>query len=519
MALTTVDTDLDTSAITFFPNTVRGTVVFTPRGSPSNKPKVIHIENAMATADGVRSLNKNAYIGIAPPNLPQPFQSRKLMFIQSVTGETGRYFSTNAGGATRFHYVWDVDNQLWRTPASVSDAASVRLITQAFVNGISYGFNSNEGLYTFATNFASLNIQTVQGITVGLINGCTNALNYLVMWDDNTIYWSAPNTPLDFRPIVATITTGAGSARPQDLVGLIYQVHPIANGFLIYTSTEIIAARYSGNSINPWIFKKVSGSDGIAEVQEAVAIGGSLAAHFAYTKSGFQEVTLTAGNQVLPALSDFMASLWGTVSNNDGTFTETQITGTGKLVSMTYVSNRYLCVSYSGTGFASPTLFQGIWIFDVLLKQFGHIVVSHLSTFDFFDPLTDNDDRVGMLGVWLADGKVDNYRLSAQGRNSTGDVALTGEIIFADFTLSSGFKCSVNMATLQGNIEANYAATVGIRTRTEEGQQAAEGSFTRFPANMNTYVGDQTGVAHRVRVSGNFDMNSVTLDAVQRGRG
>lgn len=520
MSITDVQLDVDTKGITFFPDSRKGANIFRLRRitPQQDRPRLVYINNVMQTADGIRSLQSKPFIASAPAGLPQPFQSRRLLFVQSTSGESGYYFTTNAGGATRTHYVYDIDSGVWRTTATVSDANATRLVTQAFINGVSYAFNKNEGLYTFATNFGSLNIQTVQGITVTAMEGMIAAMNYMIAWDINgNIYWSAPDAPLDFRPIVSLINTGAGSLIPQELRGLIVNCYPTAGGFIIYTTTEIIAVRYSGNSQNPWIFNEIKGSDGIAQTQEVVGLGGSIASQFVYTKSGIQEVTLAKATQILPELTDFLASLWQVTSNTDGTFTRAEITGGHKLVVMTFVSNRYLCVSYGNTGFASPTLYQGIWIFDSQLNTFGHIVVSHLSTFDYLDPLTDLDDRVGFLGVWQADGTVDLIRLSAQGGNNTGDTQLVGELVWEEFKLSEGKMVAVNKIELQGDL-GYTAPTVGVRTKDTEGVRAAEVAFTESPVGSMNFVQDVTGIAHRIRVSGQFDINEIKVDAVDLGR-
>jgi len=287
---------------------------------------------------------------------------------------------------------------------------------------------------------------------------------------------------------------------------------------MIYTTEEVIAARYTQNSANPWLFAKVRGSGGISDFQNLIGIGSSANSHLVYTKSGIQEINSTEAVQIFPELTSFMASLYGVTSDNDGTFTNTEITPAKKLVQLAYVSNRYLCVSYSNSGFATPTVYEGCWIFDTQLKKFGHLVVNHLSIMDYYDPLADNDDRVGILGMWNTDGTVDLYRLSPDGRNVTGDTQLTGELIIGDYRLTLTSRCTVNKVTLLGDIDAAYNPSVSVRSRDESGWRAAEVATTQSPANRNTYLCDVDALSHRIRVSGEFDVDRIKVATVPGNR-
>ncbi len=507
---------LDTDKYDFYPDGVFDTCVFPVPGGIPNPPRILHMQNVVPTKRGFRNAARKTYTSSTPPATPSPYKSNRLMFVTAADGTSGWYFA--AGVGTLSHYVYDVDSAVWRTPGTVADANATRKITQARVNGVDYVFNSVQGILSFTANFAAVSVLSVNGITATSMQGICNALDYLICWDTTTIYWSAPGDETEFRVTVSSVATGAGSSALQALTGLIVECRPIPNGFLIYTTEEVIAARYSQNSSNPWIFTKVQGAGGISEFQNLIGVGSSAGSHLVYTKSGLQDISMTKAEQIFPELASFMASLYSVASAGNNKFTNTEISPAKKLVQVALVSNRYLCVGYSNTGFATPTLCQGIWVYDILLRKFGHIVVSHLGIFDYYDPLADNDDRVGMLGVWNANGSIDLYRLSPDGRSVTGDTQLTGEIVLGDHRLTLTSRCQVNKVTLNGDIDAAFNPTVTVLGRDKSGWRSANVTFTQSPANRNEYLGDVDAMSHRIRISGSFDLSSVNIQTVAGNR-
>src|SRR5690606_16076406 len=121
----------------------------------------------------------------------------------STAGESGWYFTANVG-STRYHYVYSLMDG-WEAPFSIPDNASFRAITQAYVNGVDYLFTLQDGLFSSGPGFASKVSYTVQGLSTGSMQGVANAMNSLIFYTYDTLYWSAPDAPLEFRPVVSDV--------------------------------------------------------------------------------------------------------------------------------------------------------------------------------------------------------------------------------------------------------------------------------------------------------------------------
>lgn len=502
-----------------YPDTDRGTVVFGQGGKPPEQPKLIHVENAIATQYGIRSLGYVVYSNALLPAIPTSnFYWTRLLRVRNGLGYEGLYFC--AGDPTVGHYVFNPNTGAWVTTTTAADTGTVYYPTVANINGLCYVHKSTLGLFVFNANFTTITVQAVQGLTMTAVQGVCEALDYLVAWDVDTVYWSAPATPLDFRPIVATVETGAGSSRIQALRGTIIRCVSIPGGFIIYGTKNSISARYSGNSINPWIFTEIEGSAGLPTIGEFVGSGITTASHFAYTTAGLLEVNIDRATLILPELTTFFASNRYTVSMHNGTFSKGVATYMNPRIVL--VSERYLCISYKTT---TTLYYSHVIIWDLYLKSWGSMQRDHYDIFDFqafvsTSLLSQVLSSPGDLGMWDTNGQLIVFYLSFDNKTNSGVtiLPLDGELVWSDFSLTSSSQCSISGSRLGIDGGDGLAATLTAKSFVNNVPYTGSTTFTEYPANSGQFVQETPQAqSHRLQLIGAFDLASVFVEVIQRG--
>ena len=177
MAIRTIELAVTAPNPVLYPDTDRGTVVFTGGGKEPEQPKIIHAENVMATAKGLKSLSYAAYSTASLPATPT-FSNTQLLIVTDAGGNQGLYFC--AGTPTVGHYVFKAATGAWVTVTTAADADTITYPSIATLNGINYIFKPNFGLFVFASGFGSITVQTVQGVTMISMSGICNAIDYLI---------------------------------------------------------------------------------------------------------------------------------------------------------------------------------------------------------------------------------------------------------------------------------------------------------------------------------------------------
>lgn len=481
-----------------------------------NLPRVLSSVNVMPTKRGLSSLISRNYKTVNPAHLPTTLNPVRVVIVYDVAGAYTFYAHLSG-----HHYVVDPASDAWIDLGA--DGLSSLKESHAFINGTSYVFKSNSGINTFDAAWAGFTTQTVQGITATSMEGICEALDYMIAWDIDTVYWSAPAAPLDFRPIVATVSTGAGSAKLQELKGTIICCFGIAGGYLIYGTRNIVSAKWSGNSLNPWIFKEVAGSNGVHRFDH-IAPYSTSRSHFVNGLNGIQEVNLDQASNVLPELSSFLSGGLHYQSDGDGTYTarNSLVNLEGKL---TLISNRYLCVSYRQGGDSST--FSGVYIFDIELKQYGHVAVNHYDIFDFLDvdagPYTNGywagREAMGAIGLWDSSYDILAINLATMDVKPTqaGWEDMDSEVVFGGLQFAHDLILQLSKVKIHGVKDSSV--TVDVLTSDRAGERAAVASFPEDTVVDTEYLGDVTGVSHKVIISGGkFTISSVDFQTANKGR-
>ena len=98
---------------------------------------------------------------------------------------------------------------------------------------------------------------------------------------------------------------GAGSTKLLALRGSIVACYSIPDGFIIYTTDNAVAALYTGNAQQPFVFKEIPDCPGINHPRN-VGWETSTGEHYVFTNRGLQVVTKNGAKSIFPEISDML---------------------------------------------------------------------------------------------------------------------------------------------------------------------------------------------------------------------
>jgi hypothetical protein len=227
-------------------------------------------------------------------------------------------------------------------------------------------------------SWGAMNDANSNAVTNASILGIASCYNILLAHDGYTIYSSSVLSPTDFNP---SLSTGAQSLIPSAMNGKIIVIMPVGIGFAVFTSANIVAAQYAGQTQNPWIFKPLPNSAGIKSVT-AVSSTGADGTVYAWTTSGLLQVSVIDAKTTLPALTDLLSSRIFEDFDDATGLPFDQMIYTDMHVRIAYANSRYIVISYGPT---QPMAYA--YIYDIALGQFGKLRQSHVCVCEFLvDP-------------------------------------------------------------------------------------------------------------------------------------
>ena len=466
-------------------------------GRPSwlNSPQLIYAENMLPTTEGFRSGKFSALIAAA---FPTTALFDEIYNVAARDGALG-WFSP-CGGANR---LWK--GTTWLESGVFGAAANT---SHANITGQSYvcwaytaagvrRINITAGTTSSATDAGD----TLVGISAANIKGICASGNYLIAHAEQTISWSSPNNPMDFTP---SLVTGAGTATPTDLKGRILAIRQTASGFFIYTTQNIIAATYSGNTTHPWVFRHVQGSAGLQSGTDKVTELISDAS-IAWTTDGLQQVTAQGITPILAEITDFLRGrIIESYNAVTGVITQTALAADIQ-VSLRQISERYLVISYGTT--ATP--YSSALVFDAALKRWGKLTVSHVQV-AALPSSQATADRV--LCFIAADGTTTQFSLEAT--NTTAD----GVAIFGRITTTRTSALTLQRVAIE-SVKAADVFTCKVSTSYRGGSRHdAIATLTAINLGASTEFNARvTGVSHFVHLAGMLNLTSLEVSASQAG--
>lgn len=159
--------------------------------------------------------------------------------------------------------------------------------------------------------------QTPTFINMAGVQGIAEGRSRLVAWDiANSIYWSSIDDPLDFEPSLATT---ANVVQVDAIKGRIVHVLGTNDGFIIYTTSNIVTARYSAGAseiaTEVFRFEELSDTLGIFTSDHVTIADRGF--HHVWTQGGLYRINadLSPGSPlvepIFPQVSDFIRQFKG----------------------------------------------------------------------------------------------------------------------------------------------------------------------------------------------------------------
>lgn len=331
-------------------------------------PQIFYMHNVMPTVEGYQSIAFTQKIAgvVGVANFDQVFTLRDSSdnaFIY-VPGNGANYIYTAVLAA------WQSTN-----PFTAGAVYSKTNISYAFLQGNHYVCVQGQGVYQYSSGTNTFAAVSFTGLTMNLIKGIATTSGYMICYDDTTQYWSSVLNPLDFVP---SLITGAGSGAPLDTKGKIITTLQIAGGLILYTTSNVVSAQYTGNIRFPFVFKEVVGSGGI-QTPEQVSYVSNFSEHYAITSSGVQKIDRTSATTLFDNVTDFLsANIYEDFDTPTLAFSSTK---TSKALStkIVLISNRYLVLSYG----VIPGTYTYALIYDLSLKRWGKVKITHVDAFEY----------------------------------------------------------------------------------------------------------------------------------------
>jgi len=294
--------------------------------------------------------------------------------------------------------IYSKDTGAWSAfeiPAYPTEA----VVTCAYLRGTTYVCFAGIGLYVYNHSAHTFTEVTASGVLFSAVKGVLASSGYLVLYTHNTIEYSSQLNPLDFVPTPG----GAGSTGVLANRGEFVTCLAVADGFLAYTTHNVIAARYTNNPNVPFAFNEVPQSAGVASPRH-VAYQGTAGEQVAWTSAGFMLVSQKQAQLVWPELSDSIAS---GVYTRTGANNQPELRTCDKLdVKVAALGGRYYTISVKDS--ASPAgEFPLAYVYDLALDRWGRFDIKHVAFFEYSAPEFIADLSYADLGELTYDGLAD----------------------------------------------------------------------------------------------------------------
>lgn len=354
-------------------------------------PQALYMHNVLPTAQGYQAV---AWEDAGLPPLPTPVLDGLLSF----TNVTGTISSSVEDAVMSFpglvgYGAASEGSSFHATGFDLSSHDQLNCpVTQAFLQQTNYLFFGKLGMYKIRDSTLAMDAVTPAGLTVANIQGICAAQGYMIAWDyANNIVWSNSTNPIDFVPSIAT---GAGGGGIQQVKGTISFCVPIAGGFIIYCSENIVSATYTGNSQFPFAFKEIQNGGSIPVLPQVtssdsttstryidqIAYQDNLGYHYAFTSAGVQQIDLNQAQNLFPEITEFLTKQIYEDFDESTNILSTTYLAMPLRIKLSYVGNRYIVFSYA---IRPSTVCSQALLFDTTLQRWGKLKVDHVKCIDY----------------------------------------------------------------------------------------------------------------------------------------
>lgn len=355
-----------------------------------NIPQLYYCENVIPTAEGYRSFTYQYMI--------KPVEEPGIYFVKTLYMFDGQSNKAIVG-VTADRRLWlasvGTDREWEELILPSGHEWDIQTDTVTVATVVGYAGLMIEGIGLFALDIPAKTLvkATPVGVDDTKMKGITSGAGILIMYDENTIYWSVADNPLDFIP---SLSTGAGSSKPEALKGRIQLCKEIQGGFVIYSDTVMIGSEYTGNKSHPWTYRTLVGGAGIRH-PDAVGYDVNLTTHWAWTSSGLIEVTLKQAAVRFPEISDYVASGLEDITASFDGYPISTFTDYVREVRLSYIASRYLCISVGllvgayNTELIPQPYMSHAFLYDTQYQRWGKLNCQHtqLNEFPFAEGVSD----------------------------------------------------------------------------------------------------------------------------------
>lgn len=248
-----------------------------------------------------------------------------------------------------------------------------KLVTIAYVSGLTYIFVENTGCYTYDFSLGTFTSQTLIGLVEANITGICHSYGYLIAYSTTDVAWSSTINPLDFVP---SLVSGAGGGAVESARGAINYCIPFLQGFVVGTADNCVVALFQNNSQYPFTFREIVNSGGMTDLN-LVDVDPNSSNLYSYTTSGMQLISSTQTQTVFPELTDFISGRYFEDFDDATQTFNTTVLSTAMKKKLAIIADRYLIMSYGVLGLTHAI------VYDFTLKRYGKIKLDHVEAFTY----------------------------------------------------------------------------------------------------------------------------------------
>jgi len=466
-------------------------------------PQATYLENVIPTANGYQSVGYEILGPLAPGvTFDANFKPYRIAVLDTRT----YLFGTVLGVDTIYRTngsaldVWSDISADWLAfagPPYIEGWGTFNTLSQATVRGVHYIYVRNGSVFGSVAGSVLTDLGgSLAGIAPTDINSITASNNYLIaILRDNSIAWSSTTDPLDFVP---SLVSGAGSITPEAVRGDIVAVHTIPEGFILYTESNSVLARYTGNARYPWKFTELANSGGHAS-ERLIAAPKDSAAHFTINAQGsITQISADGAVRIAPEVSTYLRTFsasYDLYNKTTRTFDTTQAYLSA--YEIMFLANRYLIVQFQPTD-SSPITPKCTIFYDILLRRYG---------------------RLGALPIFFWDDSSHIYCLTTTGKvcqlefdihNDDVSVLWDSVIALGKFKYVRSRRLELDEIVVTGELPSVTAAIVSSIT----GILPSSGTAL-VPSDSNieqiVYPSSAEGAWHILTLLGRFSLSSLEL--------
>jgi hypothetical protein len=456
-------------------------------------PMPIYMHNVFPTSYGLQSVG---FTEVAPPALAA-FPTSQSFIIRGE--DESRKLAVLS--ASKLSVLTGTGWQQWAAPTGEA--------TIAYLHQQTYLCYKTQGV--FKVTATGLIPATPAGLIPSTLLGITNLGNYLIVFTHDTVHHIYAGK--DATPDLATAT---GSTKLLHADGAITHCQCVDSAIIVYTTTNAVQGKLTGDPKFPIKYSEIPGSGGVAS-SEHVTDG------YAWTTKGLQALTGEGMKLVFPEVTDFLsghliedyigatgkqqvsneATVWSSETQSwqdtaagDNNLRTYNIAGQMR-VKVAHIANRFLVISYG----VSQDLNWAL-VFDSALKRWGKLRIPHTSCIELSTTVTTFEVN-HQLGVVKPDGSIVAINLEdrATGQDSVlifGRLQHTrgGVLTLQAVELENGRPGEMQLSILTSldgkNFNPDYQPTPQIVT-----------------ANLTKWLMRTTGINHCIKLTGSFDLVTI----------